>query len=105
MEVQMTQKHISDIDQVARDIYNYAANHITAFLQQEYGSQQGDTLGQQMEDFHLIAERASVYLMGNVLAIMDESAQEESIAVQNQHLRKMIIMLRGMTAPTNGILN
>ena len=101
----MTEKHIADLDEVARSIYNYAANQITAFIEREYGAKPDGPLDNQLEDFHLIAERASIYLMGNALAIMDEEAEEESILVQNKHLRSMIRTIRNMAQTTNGPLN
>lgn len=40
----MTEKHIADLDEVARNIYNYAANQITAFIEREYGANPDSTL-------------------------------------------------------------
>ncbi len=101
----MTQKHIEKIDIEARDIYNYAAGKISAFMQKEYSNASGETLSDQIGDFHLIAERACVYLMGNVLAMLNPSEEEEAIQTLNKHLHSMVRTIRQMTPDSNGKLN
>ncbi len=101
----MTEQHLSELDQLARDIYDYAASKLTDYFLKEYGNRKRGSFDEQMEDFHLVAERASIYLMGNVLAIMNEATVEESIAVHNKHLRSMVQTIRSMSANTNGLPN
>ena len=101
----MTEKHLERIDAEARRIYDYAADTISSFMQKEYEKTPEDTLADQIDDFHLIAERACVYLMGNVLAVLDPSAEEEALLTLNKHLRSMVRTIRQMTPDPNGKLN
>ena len=101
----MTEKHLEKIDAEARKIYNYAADSISSFFQSEYGNSPEDTLQNQIGDFHLIAERACVYMMGNVLAMLDLPAEEEAILTLTRHLRSMARTIRQMTPDPNGKLN
>ena len=101
----MAQRHIDDIDQVAREIYSFAAQRINAFMEKEQQHREQYPVASQLEDFHLIAERASIYLMGNAIAALDESVQEECIEVQNKHLRAVISTIRSMSVAPNGPIN
>ena len=101
----MTDEHLTAVDNVARDIYNYAAGRITAFLQETYSQSAEGAVSEQFNDFHLIAERACVYIMGNYLAVSDTSAEEDSIKMLNKHLRSMANTIRQMAPDPNGMLN
>lgn len=101
----MTENHLEKIDAQARKIYNYAADSISSFLRSEYERLPDDTLQNQIGDFHLIAERTCVYMMGNVLAMLDPSVEEEAILTLNKHLRSMARTIRQMTPDPNGKLN
>ena len=101
----MAEKHLTDIDQVARDIYTFAAQKINAFIEDEALREEQYPAEAQLEDFHLIAERASIYLLGNAIAAMDESVQEECIRVHNKHLRSAINAIRSTSRGFNGPIN
>lgn len=97
----MARKHLEKIDSEARDIYNYAADKVSAFMQKEHGQSSENTLSDQINDFHLIAERACVYLMGNVLAMLDPAVEEEAMLTLNKHIRSMARTIRNMTPDPN----
>ena len=64
----MTKKHQAELTAVAEKIYDLAANEIQTYINKTYGKNQENTLAQQLEDFHVIADTASSYLMGNAMA-------------------------------------
>ena len=92
----VTDKHIADIDQIARDIYSFAAQKISSFIEDEQGRR---------EQYPIDAQRASIYLLGNAIAALDQSVQDECIKVQNKHLRSVINTIRHMTPTSKGPLN
>ena len=55
----MTKKHQAELTAVAEKIYDLAANEIQAYINKTYGKNQENTLAQQLEDFHVIADTAS----------------------------------------------
>ncbi len=101
----MTDMRLEKIDAQARKIYNFAADSISSFLQREYEKAPENSIKKQIGDFHLIAERTCVYLMGNVLAVLDPSVEEETILTLNKHLRSMARAIRQMAPDPNGKLN
>ena len=96
-----TAKRLQKIDDEARNIYNFAASKISAFMEKEYSQSSEGTLPDQIGDFHLFAERACVYLMGNVLALLDPSVEDEAILTLNKHIRSMTRTIRQMTPDPN----
>ena len=101
----MNEKQLEKVDNEARDIYNFAAGKISAYLKKEYEDTPGNTLHDQIAEFHLIAERTCVYIMGNVLSMLNTEAAEEAILTLNKHIRSMAQALRHMTPEPNGRLN
>lgn len=61
----MTKKHQAELTAVAEKIYDLAANEIQSYINKTYGQKQDNTLSEQLEDFHVIADTAASYLRGN----------------------------------------
>lgn len=85
----MTKKHQAELTAVAEKIYDLAANEIQAYINKTYGKNQENTLAQQLEDFHVIADTASSYLMGNAMAMVEESCWNDDLKTLNTHVRQI----------------
>ena len=85
----MTKKHQAELTKVAEKIYDLAANEIQSYINKAYGDKQENTLAQQLEDFHVIADEASSYLMGNAMAMVDESCWNDDLKTLNGHIRQI----------------
>lgn len=85
----MTKKHQAELTAIAEKIYDLAANEIQAYINKAYGEKQENTLAQQLEDFHVIADEASAYLMGNAMAMVDESCWNDDLKTLNGHIRQI----------------
>lgn len=85
----MTRKHQTELTKVAERIYDLAANEIQSYINKAYGSRQENTLEQQLEDFHVIADEVAAYLMGNAMATVDESCWEDDLKTLNGHIRQI----------------
>ena len=85
----MTKKHQAELTGVAEKIYDLAANEIQAYINKTYGKNQENTLEQQLEDFHVIADTAASYLMGNAMAMVDESCWNDDLKTLNTHVRQI----------------
>ncbi len=78
--------HQAELTKVAEKIYDLAANEIQTYIKKTYGKNQENTLAQQLEDFHIIADTASSYLMGNAMALVDESCWNADLKTLNGHI-------------------
>lgn len=85
----MNAKHHAELTTVAEKIYDFAANEIQAYINKTYGSDQGNTLADQLEDFHVIADTAASYLMGNAMAMVEESCWNDDLKTLNTHVRQI----------------
>ena len=85
----MTKKHQAELTKVAEKIYDLAANEIQAYINKAYGGKQENTLTQQLEDFHVIADEVAAYLMGNAMAMTEESCWESDLKTLTTHVRQI----------------
>ncbi len=85
----MTKKHQDQLTAVAEKIYDLAANEIQAYINKTYGKNQDNTLALQLEDFHVIADTAASYLMGNAMAMVEESCWNDDLKTLNTHVRQI----------------
>ena len=85
----MNAKHHAELTTVAEKIYDFAANEIQAYINKTYGADQGNTLADQLEDFHVIADTAASYLMGNAMAMVEESCWNDDLKTLNTHVRQI----------------
>ena len=85
----MTKKHQEELTAVAEKIYDLAANEIQSYINKTYGKKQDNTLAEQLEDFHVIADTAASYLMGNAMAMVEESCWDNDLKTLNQHVRQI----------------
>ena len=85
----MTKKHYAELTEVARQIYDNAAETIQTYIAKTYGSRKENTLSEQLEDFHTIADEVAAYLMGNAIAMIDEPYWDEDLKTLNQHVKQI----------------
>lgn len=93
-----TRKHQAELTKVAEKIYDLAANEIQAYINKTYGGKQENTLEAQLEDFHVIANEVAAYLMGNAMAMVDESCWNDDLKTLNGHIRQIASYSRGKRA-------
>ncbi len=91
----MTKKHQAELTTVAEKIYNLAANEIQMYINKTYGGKQENSLSAQLEDFHVIADTASSYLMGNAMAMVEESCWDNDLKTLNTHVRQIAKYVAG----------
>jgi len=101
----MTKKHQTELTAVAEKIYDLAANEIQTYINKTYGKNQENTLAQQLEDFHVIADTAASYLMGNAMAMVDESCWDNDLKTLNQHVRQIATYVAGAQSAELGPKN
>ncbi len=85
----MTKKHQAELTAIAEKIYDLAANEIQAYINKTYSKNQENTLAQQLEGFHVIADTAASYLMGNAMAMVEESCWNDDLKTLNTHVRQI----------------
>ena len=85
----MTKKHQDELTTVAEKIYDYAADAIQIYINRTYGKNQENTLEQQLEDFHVIADTVASYLMGNAMAMVEESCWNDDLKTLNTHVKQI----------------
>ena len=85
----MTREHQAELTQVAERIYDLAANEIQNYINKTYEKNQANTLADQMEDFHIIADEVAAYLMGNAMAMVDRSCWADDLNTLNGHIRQI----------------
>ena len=84
-----SKNHIRELQEISNRIYEYAAGEITKFCEKRYGNVQEDTSTSQMEDFRIIADEVCAYLMGNALAMVDDSCLEDDLHTVSEHIRQV----------------
>ncbi len=72
-------KHQQELDELVSRIYDAAADMMTDYCEKTYGSSSENTIEQQLDDYINVAQRASSYLLGNALAMIDPEQDEELI--------------------------
>ena len=92
---EVDKKHHEELTAVASAIYDKAADEIQAYIQKKYGSKKENTLVQQMEDFHIIADEVSAYLVGNAMAMVDESCWDDDLKTLNKHIQQIATYVAG----------
>ncbi len=85
----MTKKHQQKLTEIASKIYDLATIEIQNYLNETYGDNPGDTFANQIEDFHVIADEVSAFLMGNAMALTHESCWDDDLKTLGQHVRKV----------------
>ena len=91
----MTKKHQAELTAVAERIYDLAANEIQSYINKTYGKNEKNTLAAQLEDFHVIADTTSSYLMGNAMAMVDETCWNDDLKTLNTHVRQIAKYVAG----------
>ena len=101
----MTKKHHEELTEVARKIYDLAADEIQAYITKTYESKKGDTFASQLEDFHVIADEVAAYLMGNAMALVDESCWDDDLKTLTTHVRQMAAYVASCNRAQQGNIN
>ena len=87
-------KHIQELEKVAAEIYDLAAEKISAYINETYGNNTDDTEVQQLQDFLIIADEVSAYLMGNAMALAEPEFDEGNINELNSHIAQVTDYVR-----------
>ena len=85
----MTKRHQTELMNVAEKVYDAAVGEIQEYINKTYGSRTENTLEQQLEDYHIIAEEVAAFLMGNAMAMIDESSWDEDLQALTRHVRQV----------------
>ncbi len=85
----MKKKHQAELTKVTEKTYYLVANEIQAYINKAYGDKQENTLAQQLEDFHVIADEVAAYVMGNAMAMVDETCWYDDLMTLNGHIRQI----------------
>lgn len=87
-------KHIQELEKVAEEIYDFAANKISVYINETYGNNPDDTEIQQLQDFLIIADEVSAYVMGNAMALTDPKHDEGNISELVAHIEQIANYVR-----------
>lgn len=85
----MNKRHQDELSAVAIRIFNFAEEEIQKYINKKYKNSNGDTMAQQMNDFYVISDEVTAYLVGNVMGIMNESCWDDNLKELNQHIRQI----------------
>ena len=66
----MDAKHYSELINLSQKIYEDATDRITNYCAARYCGIGNDATGQQLEDYLLVAQETSAFLIGNALALL-----------------------------------
>ena len=86
----MDRKHYNELVMLSQEIYDQASDRLTNYCASKYCGVGNDTTENQMEDYLFVAEETSAYFLGNALALLEPSAQEEEIRTFVENLRRVI---------------
>ena len=86
----MDKKHYNELVMLSQEIYDQAADKLTNYCANRYCGISNDTTEQQLEDYLLVAEETSAFLLGNALSLLDPESQEEEIQRFVKDLRRVI---------------
>ena len=87
-------KHIQELEKVAAEIYDLAANKISTYINKTYGNNPDNTEIQQLQDFLIIADEVSAYLMGNAMALTDSKHDERNLSELVAHIKQVTDYVR-----------
>ena len=86
----MDKKHYNELVMLSQEIYDQASDRLTNYCANKYCGVGNDTTENQLEDYLFVAEETSAYFLGNALALLESSAQEEEIQSFIADLRRVI---------------
>ena len=86
----MDKKHYNELIMLSQEIYDQASDRLTNYCANRYCGVSNDTTRNQMEDYLFVAEETSAYFLGNALALLEPTTQEEEIQTFIANLRRVI---------------
>ena len=86
----MDKKHYNELIMLSQEIYDQASDRLTNYCANRYCGVSNDTTENQMEDYLFVAEETSAYFLGNALALLEPTTQEEEIQTFIANLRRVI---------------
>lgn len=86
----MDKKRYNELVLVSQRIHDYANQQIRDYLEKTYADSDEGSMGDQLEDWLFVAEKSTVYSLGNVLAMLEPESQEVEIRTFEDNLRKVI---------------
>ena len=86
----MNKEHYNELVMVSQEIHDLTNDKLKAYFEKAYAKADESTMSQQLEDWLFIAEEASAFLLGNVIALLDADSQEAEIKTFEENLRRVI---------------
>ncbi len=86
----MDKKHYNELIMLSQEIYDQASDRLTNYCANRYCGVSNDTTRNQIEDYLFVAEETSAYFLGNALALLEPTTQEEEIQTFIANLRRVI---------------
>ena len=86
----MDTKHYNELIELSQEIYDQATDKLTNYCSAKYCGIANDTMEQQLQDYLLVAEETSAFLLGNALALLTPESQEKEIETFTKNLRRII---------------
>ncbi len=86
----MNKAHYNELVMVSQEIHDLTNDKLKAYFEKAYATADEGSMSQQLEDWLCIAEEASAFLLGNVIAMLDADSQEAEIKTFEENLRRVI---------------
>ena len=86
----MNKEHYNELVMVSQEIHDLTNDKLKEYFEKAYATADEGSMGQQLEDWLFIAEEASAFLLGNVIAMLDTDSQEAEIKTFEENLWRVI---------------
>ena len=86
----MDKKRYNELILLSQKIYDGANQQLKEYFEKAYAGAGPESMGDQLEDWLMLTEETSVYLLGNALAMLEPESREAEIRSFEENLRKVI---------------
>ena len=86
----MDKKHYNELILLSQKMYDGANQQLKEYFEKAYAGAGPESMGSQLEDWLVLTEETSMYLLGNALAMLEPESQEAEIRTFTENLRKVI---------------
>lgn len=86
----MDGKHYNELIDLSQKIVDDANDRITNYVSAKYCGIGNESARDQLEDYLLIVNEVSAYLVGNAFALLMPESQEDAIQTFNDNVRRII---------------
>ena len=101
--MEMDVKHYNELITLSQQIYDDATPKIADYCEKTYTEVPWDTKQQQMADYLFVAEEVSAFLVGNAMALLDPSSQEQELSALVENASRVIGFAQGKAKVGKGI--